>query len=195
MNCNQYKLIFQKLIIINIFIENNKFEKYYFTPKSYEELKTAVDEWCDNKKEALIKYGNINSWNTTYITNMKVLFNDKQNFNDNISDWNVSNVTNMNCMFYNAESFNQPLNNWNVSNVENMEDMFCCATSFNQPLNNWDVSNVEDMNGMFYNTPLTEYPEWYKNTFQKKVYQKKYFLEKSISKKYFLEKSISKNKK
>ncbi len=33
-------------ILYNIFINNNKFENIYFTPKSYKELKTAVNEWC-----------------------------------------------------------------------------------------------------------------------------------------------------
>ena len=34
-----------------------------------------------------------------------------------INDWDVSNVTNMAGMFEKAESFNQPLNKWNVSIV------------------------------------------------------------------------------
>jgi len=113
-----------------IFINNNKFENIYFTPKSYKELKTAINEWCGNennnynKDEALIKYGDINSWNTTYITNMNQLFYHKYNFNDNITDSNVSNVKNMKRMFYCALNFNQELNNWNVSNVTNMDYMF-----------------------------------------------------------------------
>ena len=37
-----------------------------------------------------------------------------------INNWDVSNVTNMRYLFNNAWSFNQPLNNWNVSNVERM---------------------------------------------------------------------------
>ena len=58
-------------------------------------------------------------------------------------------VTNMCSMFYNANLFNQPLNEWDVSNVTNMSQMFWFAESFNQPLNDWDVSNVKDMCGMF----------------------------------------------
>ena len=49
-------------MLYNIFINNNKFENYYFTPKSYEELINVVNKWCDNKDKALIKYGDINSW-------------------------------------------------------------------------------------------------------------------------------------
>ena len=51
-----------------------------------------------------------------------------------IEDWDVSNVTDMEKMFRAAGSFNQPLNNWNVSNVNNMGFMFGWAESFNQPL-------------------------------------------------------------
>ena len=51
-----------------------------------------------------------------------------------INNWDVSNVTNMSDMFEGAESFNQPLNNWNVSNVTYMNNMFAGANSFNQPL-------------------------------------------------------------
>ena len=148
-------------ILYSIFIKNNKFEEYFFTPKSYEELKTAVDEWCDNRVKALIKYGDINSWNTTYITDICKLFIYKFNFNDDISDWNISNVEDMERMFSSAVSFNQPLNNWNVSNVKNMSHMFNYASNFDQPLNNWNVSNVTNMSDMFYNASLTEYPEWY----------------------------------
>ena len=51
-----------------------------------------------------------------------------------INNWDVSKVTNMKFMFEGAVSFNQPLNNWNVSNVKGMGGMFEDASSFNQPL-------------------------------------------------------------
>ena len=81
-----------------------------------------------------------------------------------INNWDVSKVTNMNAMFQNATSFNQPLNNWNVSKVTNMHNMFWRAYSFNQPLNKWNVSNVTDMSFMFglcdsFNQPL--HAPWY----------------------------------
>ena len=64
-----------------------------------------------------------------------------------INNWDVSKVTDMSSMFYNTRAFNQPLNNWNVSNVEYMNSMFTFANSFNQPLNNWNVSK-----GYMYNS-------------------------------------------
>ena len=41
-----------------------------------------------------------------------------------INDWDVSKVTNMSSMFKGATSFNEPLNKWNVSNVTNIWGMF-----------------------------------------------------------------------
>ena len=138
-------------ILYNVYINNNKFESNYFTPKNKKELQTAVNEWCSNKEEAILKYGNIGYWNTIYIIYMKQLFYYKTEFNDNIEDWNTSNVTDMTGMFYNAKSFNQRLNNWNTSNVIYMNYIFECALSFNQSLNNWNINNVTYMHGMFYN--------------------------------------------
>ena len=61
-----------------------------------------------------------------------------------LNNWDVSNVTNMYGMFAYAHFFNQPLNKWNVSKVTDMAYMFEKATSFNQPLNKWNVSKVKD---------------------------------------------------
>ena len=157
-----------------------------FTPKTNEELHIAVDKWCDYNLGALKDYGVISNWNTSLITNMEDLFNDKVHFNDDISNWNVSNVTNMWSMFSNAKSFNQYIGDWNVSNVEDMCDMFERATSFNQDISNWNVSNVvytgrmfeyaksfnqnlekwnvskvEYMEDMFNGTGMTVLPKWY----------------------------------
>ena len=85
-----------------------------------ETIRIAVNLYARNEKEGEEKYGHINTWN-------------------------VSNVTDMHGLFYEAKSFNQPLNNWDVSNVTNMTSMFCDARSFNRPLDNWDVSNVTNM--------------------------------------------------
>ena len=77
-------------------------------------IKDAVNLWCDNEDYAIEIYGNI-------------------------SEWDVSNVTNMSEMFKNAVVFNQPLNNWDVSNVTNMERMFKNAVVFNQDLSSWNI--------------------------------------------------------
>ena len=65
-------------------------------------LRRAVQDYLaggDRKKDIVKKYGEINNWD-------------------------VSKVTDMEGMFDGARSFNQPLNKWNVSKVTNMEDMF-----------------------------------------------------------------------
>ena len=66
-----------------------------FKPKTKNELQSAIDLWCLNKGEALIKYGNISDWDTSMIDDMSELFKEKNDFNDNISNWDVSNVKNM----------------------------------------------------------------------------------------------------
>jgi surface protein len=93
---------------------------------------------------------NINSWNTTSVTNMLALFKSASLFNQSISNWNTSNVTNMSYML-GASLFNQPIYAWNTSNVTKMTGMFDYASSFNQPIDDWNVTNVTDMQFMFSN--------------------------------------------
>lgn len=126
---------------------------------------------------------NINSWDTSNITNMAGMFNGCATFDDNIGSWDVSNVTDMQQMFesnyafnnggspsisnWNTISvtnmfemffdsvFNQPISGWNVSNVINMSSMFN-SSQFNQNINNWDVGNVTDMSYMFTSSPFNQ---------------------------------------
>jgi len=95
---------------------------------------------------------NINSWDTSNVTNMINLFIECFTFNDDISGWNVSNVTDMGGMFDNATSFNQPIGTWDTSSVINMNMMFFYSSNFNQDIGNWDVSNVTNMSQMFNNS-------------------------------------------
>ena len=124
------------------------------------ELQTAVNSWINNKTLALNKYGEINTWDTSLITNMNRLFSSKPTFNDDISNWNVSNVTDMAYMFASASSFNQDISQWNVSSVKDMERCFT-ATNFNEDISQWNVSNVTNMKGMFlnskFNTPISNW--------------------------------------
>jgi surface protein len=140
--------------------ENNKsLKSLYFIPETNQELKITVNEWCDDRAEALRKHGHISLWLTGKITDMSKLFKNKVNFNDCIKDWDTSAVTSMYRMFHSAKSFNQCLNNWDTSSLIDMSMMFCGATSFNQPLNNWNTSSVTEMYLMFnsakqFNQPL-----------------------------------------
>ena len=79
-------------------------------------LRRAVQDYLAGgarKEDIVKKYGEINNWDVSKVTDMKEMFSFPLN---------------------GAHTFNQPLNNWNVSNVEDMENMFENARSFNQPL-------------------------------------------------------------
>jgi surface protein len=66
--------------------------------RSDADIHEAVDDWCDDPTAAEVKYGHISKWNTSLVTNMKMLFSEKSDFNDDISKWNVSSVTDMRFM-------------------------------------------------------------------------------------------------
>jgi surface protein len=122
-------------------------KRYSFTPLTNETISEAVEQWCRNPTEKLLQYwwdgrlprvslrfGVIESWDTSQVTDMSYLFYDEHEcFNENIEAWDVSNVTSMKGMFYNAQRFNQPLNGWDVSKVTDMSEMFVGAHQFNQP--------------------------------------------------------------
>ena len=45
-----------------------------FQPQTKEELQTAVDLWVSDEETALETYGEINTWDTSLITDMSYLF-------------------------------------------------------------------------------------------------------------------------
>ena len=127
-------------------------------------LHDAVNLWCENEELARAKFGDINTWDVSQVTNMSQLFKHKVNFNSNIGNWITSRVTNMGFMFKGAISFNQDISNWDTSNVNNMSGMFDDANSFNnggEPLitreitkdgttyTAWNTSSVTNMWQMF----------------------------------------------
>jgi hypothetical protein len=116
---------------------------YSFT--STDELKNAVKAFRFSTVAATNKYGIMNCWDVSWITDMSSLFYSKlvsdggtgDTINEPIHCWNVSSVTDMSYMFYGATSFNQPIDMWDVSSVKKMENMFYGASSFNQNLCQW----------------------------------------------------------
>jgi len=92
---------------------------------------------------------NIGSWNTANVTNMSVMFQDATSFNQNIGSWNTSSVINMSFMFQGASIFNQNISTWNTANVNSMAYMFRDAVNFNQNIGSWNTGNVTNMSGMF----------------------------------------------
>ena len=123
-----------------------------YLPLNNETIRVSVKDYIEGGelKDVIInKYGNIEDWNTSEVTDMNRLFQFRYYFNEDISKWDVSKVTDMWGMLYYAESFDQPIGEWNVSSVTNMKDMFEGAESFNQDITGWDVSKVTDMSSMF----------------------------------------------
>ena len=134
---------------------------YRFTPKTNDELRKAVREWCVCEKTAYETYqSHISDWDVSQVIDMSCMFEGASSFNSDISNWDVSHVTNMNRMFSDAESFNGDISNWDVSQVTDMDWMFSGASSFNGDISKWDVSQVTNMNRMFWKASCP-IPPWY----------------------------------
>ena len=121
-------------------------------------IQTAVDDWVaggTQKSNVIATYGYISDWNTSSVTVMTQLFEDKTTFNDDIGSWDVSNVTEFRHMFKNAQAFNQYIGNWDVSNATTsmvaVFYMFQNAYAFNQYIGNWEMNGKDDLSGMFHN--------------------------------------------
>ena len=133
-----------------------------FHPADKATLQVAVNMWIDDNANALVTYGEINTWLTYQITDMSNLFKDKPTFNSNISGWSTDNVTNMTSMFQGATVFNQNIGRWNTANVTTMEGMFNGASAFNQNILKWIVGETTNLTNMFSNA--TEMNTTYNNT-------------------------------
>ena len=74
-------------------------------------IQLAVNDWIDTSKRSSVEstYGLIQDWNTSQVTSMYQLFNQKKTFNANISKWNVAKVTNMNSSTFQFPLFNSSL--------------------------------------------------------------------------------------
>jgi surface protein len=135
--CYKYNIPSELVAIITV---------YYWKQIDNEQIKNAVYSYTNSEKRLKsfleLKYGKIEHWDTSKVTDMSSLFSYFMQFNDDISNWDTSNVTNMSHMFHMAHSFNCPLNKWNISNVTNMDRMFFDCREYNQPKLNWDISHV-----------------------------------------------------
>jgi surface protein len=81
--------------------------------------------------------GDIESWNTAQVTNMKSMFRFATAFNQDIGNWNTEKVTNMNSMFSSASAFNHDIGSWNTEKVTDMRYMFKYASAFNHNISSW----------------------------------------------------------
>ena len=91
-------------------------EAYYGDSKLINGKVYTVTDYLELKDK--IKWGvDVSCLITSKITDMHLLFHQKDDFNQDISSWDVSNVTDMRRMFLEAFNFNQDLNSWDVGNV------------------------------------------------------------------------------
>jgi len=102
--------------------------------------------WSNTEGYIKYKYGPIEEWDTSSITNMDAMFSGASAFNQDISSWDTSSVTTMANMFYNATAFNQSLSPSALA----LDTSFVSPATFNQNENlcGWDISAVTNMNSM-----------------------------------------------
>ena len=94
------------------------------------------------------------TWDTSNVTNMGVMFNRCLALTSlDVSDWNTSNVTDTNSMFMNCRALTSlDLSNWDTSSILNMTMMFNnCLALTTLDLSNWDTSNMTDNMSMTFN--------------------------------------------
>jgi len=122
--------------------------KYSFATKN--ELQDAIANYTKNNQNKRNNELAIGEWDVSEITDMKDLFKDNKDFNDDISKWQVGQVTDMTAMFKGAETFDQNLYEWDVSSVTDMTEMFSDAKEFRGGgLSTWKTGHVTSMKGMF----------------------------------------------
>ena len=64
-----------------------------------DELRRAAQALNDNPANATQKYGPVETWGVSSITNMRGLFRGLKDFNSDVSSWSTSGVTDMSHMF------------------------------------------------------------------------------------------------
>ena len=104
---------------------------------------------------SLTTINNINSWNTSAITNMRYMFKGAFAFNQPLS-FNTAAVTDIQAMFIYCTAFNSALT-FNTSTVTNMDAMFGDCHVFNQPLS-FNTAAVTGMGSMFINCHVFNQP-------------------------------------
>ena len=123
----------------------------HFKPTIRDELKDAVDfcAWAYKRNSNCGNFGEMNTWDTSDITDMSMLFESQIDFNADISSWDTSKVTTMSKMFMNANNFNGDISSWDTRKVTDMSTMFHKAYEFTTDISNWNTSSVTTMKKMF----------------------------------------------
>lgn len=122
------------------------------TPITQDNIQIAVDSWVIDPVSTEQQFGHIRDLDTSQMTSMENLFENKRTFNDDISRWKVSAVERMNVMFLGCKLFDQDLSAWDVSSVRSMSGLFRGALSFNGDISSWDTRSVTSMNNVLRDT-------------------------------------------
>ena len=133
------------------FFKKSRVAKMQFTNET---IREAVKDWNSDSDWAVLKWGPMEEWDTSQVTDMKYLFYKAPFFTADLSRWDVSQVTNMSGVFADATDFNGDVSTWDVSRVTRMDFMFWRATSFTGDVSTWDVSRVKNMRWMFRDATL-----------------------------------------
>ena len=108
-------------------------------------------------RNSLIASGGLGAWGnkTSKVTQMRGMFENATNFNEDISSWSQENLHTASSMFAGASSFNQNLASWDVDSVYTVAQMFDGASSFDQNLGNWKLSSTSGLGRMFANSGMS----------------------------------------
>ena len=111
-----------------------------YKPQTKDELKELL------KDESIC----LSDIDTSNIANMTELFrNSKRKNFEGIETWNTSKVTDMSLMFNNAQYFNHDLNSWNTENLKKINYMFLGASNFNKYPDKWNLNNIKEAYDVF----------------------------------------------
>jgi len=114
-----------------------------FTPLRDDDLRQAVLMWDQDDKMAKDVYGDIETWNTTFITNFRGLFADTQSsFKYDLNAWDVSRILSFHGLAQNAPNFQADISAWDTSKVIDMSQMFAGALAFQGDLSRWNTRNT-----------------------------------------------------
>ena len=111
-----------------------------YKPQTKDELKKLTED------ESIC----LSDIDTSNIANMTELFrNSKRKNFEGIETWNTSKVTDMSLMFNNAQYFNHDLNSWNTENLKKINYMFLGASNFNKYPDKWNLNNIKEAYDVF----------------------------------------------
>jgi hypothetical protein len=108
----------------------------------------------------LTTVNNLEKWDTSRITTLRVALFNCPKFDQNIGSWDVSNVRDflgaLGCSVTQGDTpgvFNNggspSIGNWNTSNATDMTQMFVNQPKFNQNIGSWNVGQVTNFTAMF----------------------------------------------